>query len=178
MLVDITDIYEKNLLNQSTKASPQKLISRSFKHTTPMHKLDTYGKVEKMIELKDENVDLNENISNEKEMVKIVLIEEPVERPSEIIDYFKQGSINYLGTMVYGMEDFVIERFKEEYLFRFKGMVLSLDEEKIYDTNPIYIEKTFVRLPWNKKFYEESTDFKEYNFKQCPFYTQQTSDST
>ena len=69
-MVDITDIYDKSLINQSTKVSPQKLISRSFKYATPIHKLDMYGKGDKMIELKEEKIDPNDILDNEKEMVK------------------------------------------------------------------------------------------------------------
>jgi hypothetical protein len=57
-------------------------------------------------------------------------------------------------------------------------MVLSLDEEKVYDTSPIYIEKAFEKLPWKSRFYyEEATDFKEYNYKHCPFYSENNNES-
>jgi hypothetical protein len=135
-----------------------------------------------MIELIDKK-DIRRSDSNKLKVeddskVDIEIMQEPSYVNPDLSDYSKQGSINYLSTMVYGMENYVIERLKEEYLFRFKGMVLSLDEEKIYDTSPIYLEKTYEKLPWKSKFYyEESTDYKEYNYKHCPIYSQDSNES-
>ena len=136
-----------------------------------------------MIELLDrkdnETVEIPEDAKEEEETkAEIEIITEQSNINCSDVDFSKQGSINYLSTMVYGMENYVIERFKEEYLFRFKGLVLSLDEEKIYDSSPIFLEKAFEKLPWRSRFYyDEVTDFKEYNYKNCPFYNDASYES-
>lgn len=184
---DINQIYEKILYSsRETNHSPMKKGSRSFKDIsqtkTKLEKTTlAYGQAA-MIELIDKkdtrNSDCNKLKAENDSKVDIEIIQEPSSVNPDLIDYYNQGSINYLSTMVYGMENYVIERLKEEYLFRFKGMVLSLDEEKIYDTSPIYLEKAYEKLPWKSKFYyEESTDFKEYNYKNCPVYTEQSNES-
>lgn len=191
------DIYHDNklLTNRSGIFSPHRQIasSRSFKGISPIRiKLDNLTRTPSqftMVELQDRKEDpitpLPEIVIKEEpkeEDETKADIEAPIE-PSTIAndnyDFSKQGSINYLSTMVYGMENYVIERLKEEYLFRFKGIVLSLDEEKIYDTSPIYIEKAYEKpLPWRSRYYyEEATDFKEYNYKHCPYYIESESES-
>jgi hypothetical protein len=166
--------------------SPLKKGSRSFKDISKTKtKLEKSPFVEgqaAMIELIDKKetrrCDSIKLKVEDESKVDLEIMQEPSYVNPDLIDYSKQGSINYLSTMVYGMENYVIERLKEEYLFRFKGMVLSLDEEKIYDTSPIYLEKTYEKLPWKSKFYyEESTDFKEYNYKNCPLYSQESNES-
>ena len=185
---DINEIYENTLITSRYYiTSPTKNRgSRSFKDIsiskTKLDKTSLNAGQINMIELaeKKEINDTESNINKEEEESKaeLEIVQEPSSVNPDLVDYSKQGSINYLSTMVYGMENYVIERLKEENLFRFKGMVVSLDEEKIYDSSPIYIEKAFEKLPWKSKFYyEETTDFKEYNYKHCPFYSEHSNES-
>jgi hypothetical protein len=189
MMNDINEIYEKTLINTKSHyfSPPKNRGSRSFKDVsitkTKLDKTSLNAGQINMIELIDK-IDLNkieENKTNKDEeetKTELEIVQEPSSVNPDLVDYSKQGSINYLSTMVYGMENYVIERLKEENLFRFKGMVLSLDEEKIYDTSPIYIEKAYEKLPWKSKFYyEETTDYKEYNYKHCPFYSDHSNES-
>ena len=190
MLTDINEIYEKKLLSDFTSyISPLKKVdrgSRSFKEISPTKKklersnvlASSFNMIELVETKESKETDPKDMKDEEETKAEIEVIQEPFNNNLECPDFSKQGSINYLSTMVYGMENYVIERFKEEYLFRFKGMVLSLDEEKTYDTSPIYIEKAFEKLPWKSKFYyEEATDFKEYNYKHCPCYKEENSES-
>jgi len=116
--------------------SPLKKGSRSFKDISKTKtKLEKSPFVEgqaAMIELIDKKetrrCDSIKLKVEDESKTDLEIMQEPSYVNPDLIDYSKQGSINYLSTMVYGMENYVIERLKEEYLFRFKGMVLSLQE--------------------------------------------------
>ena len=166
---EINDFYDKSLLN-SFNFKGKKSESTSFKNNFPNIKIHRGEICQEMIEIPQNSIYLNSKEDQrleDKTKDEIDINPERCNSNSDNYD-FKQGSNNFLSTMVYGQENFIDERVKEEYVYRFKGMVLSIDEEKLYDTNPMYFEKVFEKLPWKNTFYyEEATDFKEYTYKQC-----------
>ena len=175
MIIENYDLYEKCLSSTAPTAlrSNRKKIS-SLKLSSSCNRIEIpiSEKTSQMIEMSDKTKYFEQNDLNTEDEIKVEenkseneINPELCNPNAESVDC-NNGSINYLSTMVYEMDNYVIERFKEEYLFRFKGMVMSIDEEKIYDTNPIYIEKGFEKLPWKNKFYyEDASEFKEYNYK-------------
>lgn len=182
LIPEINDLYDNKSLI-ITPHTRKNTRSNSFKLNRSNVKEKLTGeKGSQMIEMEERTAyfDNKDEYTKEEDETKaeMDINPEPCHPYAESFDYNKTESINYMGTYAFGQDNFINERFKEEYLFRFKGMVLSIEEEKRYDINPNYIEKAYEKLPWkNKTYYDEATDFKEYNFKNCPFYTSTSNES-
>lgn len=55
-----------------------------------------------------------------------------------------------------------------DYFYQFIALSLTIDEDKEYDMDPVYIHKVKEPLPWDLNFYNDKSDFKLYTQRNIP----------